>query len=343
MEFGQGRRSSERGRGVAAPLGLGYPADMHRVVVVAFDRLVPFDLAMPCEVFAHVKLPSGSAAYRVRVCGVARDIDAGAFRMRVAYGLSELARADTIIVPGVSDIDVTVAPQLIRALRRAAASGARIASICSGAFVLAAAGLLDGRRATTHWRAAGELARRFPRIDVDRHVLYVDDGQVLTSAGAAAGLDLCLHLVRSDHGAALAAQAARISVMPLEREGGQSQFIEHAPPESEGSLCHVLDWLERHSHEDLAVTAIARRAGMSVRSLSRHFKQQTGTTPLKWLLRARIRRAQVLLETTTQPIERIASSVGFGSAVSFREQFRCVLGTNPQSYRRSFRGAARAA
>jgi len=310
---------------------------MHRVAVVALDRLVPFDLATPCEVFAQVKLPSGGSAYRVRVCGVAREVDAGAFRMRVDHGLSELARADTIIVPGLTDLDAPVPPPLIRALRRAAASGTRIASICTGAFVLAASGLLDGRRATTHWLAAPELARRFPLVTVDPGVLYVDAGRVLTSAGAAAGLDLCLYLVRADLGRAVAAQAARVCVMPLERDGGQSQFIEHAPPEPQStSLSRLLEWLERHSHEELPITTIARRAGMSVRSLSRHFREQTGTTPLKWLLRARIRRAQQLLETTTQPIERIASSVGFGSAVSLREQFRRAVGTSPQGYRRSF-------
>ena len=219
------------------------------------------------------------------------------------------------------------------------ARGARVASVCSGAFLLAATGLLDGRRATTHWRAAAELARRYPRIRVEPDVLYVDEGQVLTSAGAAAAFDLCLHMVRRDYGSAVAVEAARVSVMPLERDGGQTQFIVHPPPAPDGaSLAPLLRWLEENTHRELSLDDLARRAALSVRSLNRRFREQTGTTPLQWLLRARVRRAQLLLETTAQSVSRVAADAGFGSVTAFREHFRRVAATSPQAYRRAFRG-----
>jgi transcriptional regulator GlxA family with amidase domain len=313
---------------------------MHVVAVVALDRVVPFDLSTPCEVFTRVRLPDGRPGYEVVVCGLAAhaEVDAGAFAIRPRAGLRTLARADTIILPGVSDLDAPVPPRLVRAVRAAAAAGTRVASICTGAFLLAASGLLDGRRATTHWLAAPELARRHPAIRVDPDVLYVDEGSVLTSAGAAAGLDLCLHLVRLDHGAAVAADTARLSVMPLERAGGQSQFIQHPPPSPDGSsLAPLLTWLEAHLDRELGLAAIARRAGLSVRSLNRRFREQTGTTPLQWLLRARVRRAQQLLETTGHPVEVVASRAGFGSATALRDHFQRVVTTSPQAYRRAFR------
>jgi transcriptional regulator GlxA family with amidase domain len=313
---------------------------MHHVAIVALDGVVPFDLATPCEVFGTVRLPDGKPGYRVRVCGVSSEADAGVFRLHTRYGLSELARADTVVLPGVYDVCAPVPAALIRAVRAAAARGARVASICSGAFLLAATGLLEGRRATTHWLAARELARRYPQIRVDPEVLFVDEGQVLTSAGAAAAFDLCLHLVRRDYGATVAAAAARISVMPLERDGGQSQFIVHAPPAADNaSLARVLDWVTQNVHEAIGVDDIARRAAMSVRSLNRRFKEQVGTTPLRWLLKARVRRAQVLLETTSHSVERIATEVGFGSVTALREHFRRIVRTSPQAYRRAFQSA----
>jgi transcriptional regulator GlxA family with amidase domain len=310
---------------------------MHRVVIVALENLVSFDLTVPCELFRSVRLADGSPGYRVRVCGVADEVDAGAFKLRLAHGLSELSRADTIVVPGMTDINAVWPERLIRGLRSAARRGTRIASICSGAFVLAAAGLLDGRSATTHWLAASELARRYPQIHVDPHVLYIDEGQVLTSAGAAAAFDLCLYIVRRDYGGAVAANAARISVMPLERDGGQSQFIVNAPPTGDDeSLSRVLRWLEQRLAEPLTLEDIARRAAMSVRSLNRRFKEQIGTTPLQWLITARVRRAQLLLETTTHSVERIAADVGFGSVTALRDHFRRIALTTPQAYRRAF-------
>ncbi|MGW4484989.1 GlxA family transcriptional regulator [Amycolatopsis sp. NPDC004368] len=311
---------------------------MHSVVILALDKVVPFDLATPIEVFTRTRLADGRAAYRVRVCGPAPVIEAGAFTIQPHHGLEALAEADTIIVPGRDELE-DVPADVIAALRTAAAKGTRIASICSGAFVLAATGLLDGRRATTHWAAAPELAARHPEIEVDADVLYVDNGTILTSAGAAAGLDLCLHLIRRDHGSAVAADAARLSVMPLEREGGQAQFIVHdQPPTPRGSLLEpVLRWLDENCAKDLTLDDIAAHAGMSGRTLNRRFREQTGTSPLQWLLRARIRRAQHLLEATDHGVDRIAGEVGFGSPTSFRDRFKRVVGTSPQAYRGNFR------
>jgi transcriptional regulator GlxA family with amidase domain len=337
MPLFDGIRPSVSELGFGIPHCIGHASSMHRVAVVATDGVIPFDLSTPCEVLGRAVLRRGRPGYQVIVCGVTPEVDAGAFKLRTRYGLEQLGRVDTIVLPGITDIDLPVPPRLVRAVRRAAASGVRVASICTGAFLLAATGLLDGRRATTHWLAAGELARRYPKIHVDPNVLYVDEGRVLSSAGAAAGLDLCLHLVHRDYGSAVAADAARTSVMPLERDGGQSQFIVHAPPTPDGvSLRPVLRWLEQNLRESLTLDEIAQRAARSVRSLNRHFREQTGTTPLQWLLRARVRRAQQLLETTSHSVERVASEAGFGSSTAFREQFRRVVATSPQAYRRAF-------
>lgn len=312
---------------------------MRTVAVLALDRVVPFDLSTPIEVFGRARLPDGRPAYRVRVCGAGAVVDAGAFTLRPPWGLDGLADADTIVVPGHTDLTTPVTDEVVAALRAAAADGARIASICAGAFVLAAAGLLDGLRATTHWSAAAELAARHPAVEVDPDVLYVDCGQVLTSAGAAAGLDLCLHLVRRDHGSAVAADAARLSVTPLEREGGQAQFIVHDPPPAPrgAALEPVLRWMAEHAAEDLTQADIAACAGMSTRTLSRRFREQTGTTPLRWLLLARVRLAQHLLETTDHPVDRVAAEAGFGSPTAFREHFKRVVSTTPTAYRAGFR------
>jgi transcriptional regulator GlxA family with amidase domain len=313
---------------------------MHTVAVLALDQVIAFDLATPIEVFSRVRLPGGRTPYRVRVCAATPQVDAGAFTLTAPWGLAALAEADTVVLPGVADPLASVPEEVLEALRRAAARGTRIASICSGAFTLAATGLLDGKRATTHWIAAALLAARHPTIEVDPDVLYVDNGQFLTSAGAAAGLDLCLHLIRRDHGSAVAADAARLSVMPLEREGGQAQFIVHdLPPAPNGSALEpLLRWLEENADRDLALDDIAVQARLSTRTLNRRFREQTGTTPLQWLHRARIRQAQYLLEVTDHPVDRIATQVGFGSPTAFRDRFKRVVGTNPHAYRHAFRG-----
>ena len=315
---------------------------MHTVAVLALDGVVAFDLSTPIEVFNRTRLPDGRAPYRVRICAPTEEIDAGAFVLRAPWGLDVLAEADTIILPGCSDPTAPVPVEVLDALRRAAGNGTRIASICAGAFILAATGLLDGRRATTHWIAAALLAARYSDVEVDPDVLYVDNGQFLTSAGAAAGLDLCLHMIRRDHGSAVAADAARLSVMPLERDGGQAQFIVHErPPTPNGSAVEpLLRWMEDNAQQELTLDDIATHAGMSTRTLNRRFREQTGTTPLQWLHRARIRHAQYLLETTTHSVDRIAVQVGFGSPTAFRDRFKRLVGTSPHAYRHAFQGPA---
>ncbi|CAL9340847.1 HTH-type transcriptional regulator CdhR [Streptomyces sp. enrichment culture] len=311
---------------------------MHTIAVLALDRVIPFDLSTPIEVFTRTRLPDGSPGYRIRVCAQEPEVDAGVFTLRAPWGLEGLEGADTVIVPGTADVSAPLPAAVRDALRAAAERGTRIASICSGTFPLAATGLLDGMRATTHWVAAGALAARYPEVEVDPDVLYVDNGQILTSAGAAAGLDLCLHLIRRDYGSAVAADAARLSVMPLEREGGQAQFIVHEyAPRPQGSVLEpLLAWLQENLDRDLTLNDIAARAGTSTRTLIRRFREQTGTTPLQWLHRARVRQAQHLLETTRHPVERIAAQVGFGSPTAFRERFKRTTGVSPHAYRRTF-------
>lgn len=311
---------------------------MHTVAVLALERFVPFDLATPVDAFGRARLPDGRPAYRVRVCAPTPIVSTDAFDLRARWGLDALADAETIVLPGCADPTAPVPVAVIDALRTAAAGGTRIASICTGAFVLAATGLLDGLRATTHWMCAAEFAARHPAIDVDPDVLYVDNGRLLTSAGAAAGLDLCLHMIRRDHGSAVAADAARIAVMPLERDGGQAQFIvSDLPPVPRGSTLEpVLRWMEDNCAKNLTLDDIACHAGMSSRTLNRRFREQTGTTPLRWLHRARIRQAQYLLEATAHSPERIAEQVGFGSPTAFRERFKRIVGTSPTAYRAAF-------
>jgi len=307
---------------------------VHRVAILAYDGVVPFDLAVPIEVFGRARLADGRPAYEVRVCAPVGEVGAGLINIRTPHGLDVAIEADTVVIPGTADIDSPIPAVLIDAIT---AARGRLVSICTGTFTLAATGLLDGRRATTHWAAARELARRHPAVDVDPDVLFVDEGRVLTSAGAAAGLDLCLHIVRRDHGAAVATQTARSSVMPLERAGGQAQFITHEPPVVSGSsLQPLLTWLTDNLHVHLTLVDIARRASMSTRSLSRHFRRQTGTTPLQWLSRQRIRRAQQLLEETDHSVEYVGELVGFTSPTAFRGSFRQIVGVSPRDYRRAF-------
>jgi len=309
----------------------------HLVAVIAFDGVVLADLATPCELFAHAKSSDGRRLYDVRVCSATANVSSEHLALQAPWRLQTVKRADTVIIPGMDDIELPVDESLLRVIRAAIDGGARVASICTGAFVLAATGALDGRRATTHWQAASELARRHPKIEVHPDVLYVDNGKLLTSAGAAAAHDLCLHLIRRDFGAAVAAEVARLAVMPLDRVGGQAQFIVHNPPRAEGmSMESLLAWLEQHVAEDMSLEAIARHAAMSKRTLSRHFRQQVGMTPACWIGHARIKQAQRLLETTGLSVERIAEQSGFASSAVFRERFRSIAGTNPLAYRRAF-------
>ncbi|WP_042396770.1 GlxA family transcriptional regulator [Streptacidiphilus carbonis] len=311
---------------------------MHTVAVLALDQVIPFDLSTPIEVFTRTRLPDGRPGYQIRVCAEQPQIEAGAFALRAPWGLEGLKGADTIIVPGTTVPAAPLTAPVRDALRAAARDGTRIASICTGTFPLAATGLLDGLRVTTHWIAADLLAAAYPDIEVDPDVLYVDNGQILTSAGAAAGLDLCLHMIRKDYGSAVAAHAARLSVMPLEREGGQAQFIVHdyAPTPQGGTLEPLLAWLQDNLASDLTLADVAAHAGTSTRTLIRRFREQTGTTPLQWLHRARIRQAQHLLESTHHTVERIGAQVGFSSPTAFRDRFKKTTGVSPHSYRRAF-------
>ena len=313
--------------------------DVHTVAVLALPDVIVFDLATPVEIFGRSRLPDGSPAYRVVVCGTEPTVDAGPLRISTEAGLEEFGRADTIIVPGRNRPDMPTPPAILGALRTAAANGTRIASICVGAFTLAEAGLVDGLRATTHWLAADALQRRYPAVKVEADVLYIDNGSILTSAGAAAGLDLCLHLIRRDHGAAVAADASRIAVAPLHRTGGQAQFIVRNPPTySTATLENVLVWIEENAHRDLALSDIAVAANISVRTLSRRFHAETGQSPMEWVSGVRIRHAQELLETTDHGIERIARHVGFASPSNFRTHFRRTVGVTPNGYRSTFTG-----
>lgn len=314
---------------------------MHRVAVLALDDFVPLDLAIATEVFGRVRAAGGAKAYDVQVCAAARTVRSRVFDMRVPHGLDALSRADTIVVPGIEDWVVPAPEPVLAALRRAWARGARIASICSGAFVLAEAGLLDGRRATTHWIGTAQLARSYPRITVEPDVLFVDEGRIITSAGASAGLDMCLHLVGRDHGQAVAARSARLAVAPLSRDGGQAQFIRHEPPGSPTSLAPLIEWMTHNLDRPLGVDALAAQAGMSPRTFARRFREQTGTTPLQCLLAVRVKRSQELLEESRTSVDQVAALAGFDSPVTFRMRFRRVVGLTPTEYRRRFSAAGK--
>jgi AraC family transcriptional activator FtrA len=315
----------------------------HRVAVVTFERMSIFEFSVACEVFGPVEAAElGVPWYDFVVCGERRSVrfDNGLV-LAVPRRLTALARANTIVVPPCDD-PAGVPPATIAALRRAHARGARIISLCTGAFVLARAGLLDGRRAVTHWAECAGFAAQFPHVTVDPGVLYVDEGDILTSAGSAASIDLCLHVVRCDYGAEIASALARLMVVQPHRDGGQAQYIDApmpAPPVAD-PLADTIAWMTEHLDEDLTIAGLAARATMSPRSFARHFAATTGSTPYQWLLRQRIHQAQRLLESTALPVEVVAGRVGLGNAVNLRKHFRRVLGTNPQSYRRSFQAPA---
>ncbi|GHC51451.1 helix-turn-helix domain-containing protein [Streptomyces flavofungini] len=305
-----------------------------------------YELSIPCTVFGKPQPDLADPWYDLRLCGITGggedDAATGAgFSLRTPYGLDDLVGADTVIVPSVPDAcleeGAPLPPGLVDALRRAHAAGARMVSLCNGAFALAAAGLLDGRRATAHWQHTAQLAARHPRVRVDDSVLYVDDGDVLTSAGLTAGLDLCLHLVRRDLGAHVANQLARRMVVPAHRPGGQAQFIDlSVPATDDAGLSPVLEWARERLDQPLTVTDLARRAAMSPRTFYRRLQAATGTTPLQWLLNQRLARAQSLLESTGLPIEKVGELSGLGTANNLRHHFLKQVGVSPSDYRRAF-------
>ncbi|MCZ2104877.1 MAG: helix-turn-helix domain-containing protein [Comamonadaceae bacterium] len=317
-----------------------------RVAVIAFDGISPFHLSVPCLVFGEEYTPEGAPRYRVQVCSATPGVlrTSAGFGLAVAHGLGALRRADIVVVPSWRS-DLAPAPAaLLSALRAARRRGARIVGLCLGAFVLAEAGLLDGRRASTHWALAHAFARRYPQVRLQPEVLYVEDGAVLTSAGTAAAIDCCLHLLRQQHGAEAANRAARRMVVAPHRQGGQAQYIEQpvAPAPQGDRLAPLIAWLGRHAHQPHTLAELAERARMSPRTLTRRFRQATGTTVVRWLQGQRLALAQRLLEGSSRSIEAVAQDAGYGSAVALRQHFASALGVSPQAWRRQFRGPVRA-
>lgn len=308
------------------------------VVALVYDGLCAFEFSCVAEVFGLARPEFGAHWYRFETCAPARSVRGQyGIKMRVDAGLERLEDAGTVVIPGWQGIESQAPEETLAALKAAHARGARLISICSGAFVLGATGLLDGRRATTHWRYAGELARRFPKVKVDPGVLYVDEGQLLTSAGSAAGLDLCLHMVRRDFGPAVANQVARRLVIAPHRDGGQAQFLKRPVDSLEsGALSKLLDTVRRRLHEPLRNKQLARWAAMSERTFMRRFQAATGMPPAAWITGLRLDRARELLEGTKLSIERIAAETGLGSAITMRHHFRRRVGLSPLEYRRRF-------
>jgi transcriptional regulator GlxA family with amidase domain len=312
------------------------------VAVVVLDGFSPFEMAVPCEVFGTDRTGDGLPRYDFAVVagepGPLRS-EVG-FTVQASYGLERLASADLVVVPAPSDerrLRAEWSPDLLAALRATVGRGGRVLSLCTGAFVLGAAGLLDGRPCTTHWRHARELATMYPAAKVDPSVLYVDDGLVISSAGTAAGIDACLHLVRKEQGASVANAIARRMVVPPHRDGGQAQFVERpvAPPACD-TLAEVIEWMERHLDQQLPVDELAQLAAMSPRTFARRFVQETGTTPQRWLTGQRILLAEQLLEETDETVDVIADRAGFGNATALRHHFRAWRATTPNAYRRAF-------
>ncbi|MFD7917922.1 helix-turn-helix domain-containing protein [Streptomyces sp. NPDC059740] len=317
---------------------------MHRVLALVRPPQSTFELGCAAEVFG---IPRGglTTRYTFAVCteepGPVATL--AGYTLHVTDGLAALDHADTVIVPGWLPVGEPPSPAVVRALREAHSRGVRVVSICSGAFALAHAGLLDGRRATTHWARTAELAARYPAVRVDPDVLYVDHGDVATSAGAGAGIDLCLHLLRTDHGARYASQVARHMVMPPHREGGQQQYA--APPhptQIDGTLAPLLAWATGRLGEPLSLDDLAAQAGLSARTLARRFADQLGTSPGQWLLARRIDAARELLESSDLPLDGVARHVGLSSATNLRRRFHSALGTTPGAYRRAFRAGGTA-
>jgi len=314
--------------------------DDRTVAVLMYDGVVPFDLGVACEIFGNAEWDGpGLPWYRLLLCAPTREpvIADGGLRLGAPYTLAKLRQADTIIIPPTEDTDRVPAEVLV-ALRAAHARGTRLVSLCTGAFILAAAGLLNGRRATTHWTEWEEMARRYPLVSVDPEVLYVDEGDILTSAGSAAGIDLCLHIVRQDYGTEVATRRARQMVMPPQRDGGQAQYIDAPMPELDSTnlFADTVAWLEEHLPEPVCVQDLAARSAMSPRTFARRFVATTGLTPYQWLLRQRVSLAQRLLEVSDLPIELVAERSGFVTAGNLRKHFSRAVHTSPHAYRRAF-------
>lgn len=319
----------------------------HRVVVLALDGLLPFELGIPHRIFGRPKDAAGRHLYEVVTCSVRPpgpvETDAD-FAVHVAHGPEALATADTVIVPASYELgpvfdEGVLTEELAAALARVR-PGTRMASICTGVYVLAAAGLLDGRPATTHWADADRFQRLFPRIKVDADVLFIDDGDILTSAGVAAGIDLCLHMVRRDHGTAVANDVARRTVVPPHRDGGQAQYIERPVPDlQQAGTTGARAWALGRLHEPIQLRDMAAQESMSVRTFTRRFREEVGVSPGQWLTQQRVERARHLLESTELSVDQVARDAGFGTAQSMRQHLQAALGVTPTAYRRTFRAA----
>ncbi|MGI5201510.1 GlxA family transcriptional regulator [Spirillospora sp. CA-108201] len=316
---------------------------VHRVAVLVREGVLPMELGIVHQLFGQARSAGGAPLYEVVSCGVEpgqvrADAD---FAVAVRHGLEALESADTVVVPASHLLDEGRPGEgpVPGALAAAAGRGARVASVCTGAFVLAAAGLLEGRRATTHWLSCGRLAEMFPGVRVDAAVLFVDEGAVLTSAGEAAGIDLCLHMIRRDHGAAVAGDVARRTVVPPHREGGQAQFVAlPVPPARESSTGAARAWALERLDRPVTLAQLAARASMSVRTFTRRFRQETGVSPQVWLAAQRVQAARRLLEESDLPVERVAERAGFGTAASLRQHLHAAIGVSPSAYRATFRG-----
>ncbi|MDG6106193.1 helix-turn-helix domain-containing protein [Dactylosporangium aurantiacum] len=308
-----------------------------RVAALVGGTVAAFELGILCQVFGLDRTDDGLPAFDFAVCAERPGPvpTSSGFAVHVPHGLDRIAAADIVAVPAWPDLDAPLPAAVGAALRAAHERGALLLSICSGAFPLAAAGLLDGRRATTHWQTAALLRTRHPRVDLVEDVLYVDEGRIVTGAGAAAGIDACLHVVRRLYGSATANALARRMVVPAHREGGQAQYVERPLPPVTG-FADVLDWALEHLAEPLTVQRLADRANMSSRSFARHFRATTGTTPLRWLLQQRLHRAELLLETTDLTVDAVAARAGFGSADTLRHHFGAQRGTTPRAHRVAF-------
>lgn len=310
-------------------------ARAHRLVILALDHVVPMDMGTAMQVFG-----STGGRYDISVCTPGGPVmsEGGYVQIEAKQGLEALQDADTVVIPGIHGgppfEDGTLDPLVAAALR----GKPRLISICTGAFVLAAAGLLDGRRATTHWRHADRFRRLYPDVDLNPAVLFVDDGDILTSAGVTAGVDLCLHVVRKDHGTEVANRAARRCVAPAWRDGGQAQYIERPVPDSgDTTTSATRQWARSRLHEPLDLATLARHARMSVRTFTRRFRDEMGMSPGQWLIAQRVEWARHLLESTDLPVDRVAREAGFGTAAAMRQQLHAVIGVSPMTYRRTFR------
>ncbi|MDX2562195.1 helix-turn-helix domain-containing protein [Streptomyces sp. TX20-6-3] len=333
-------RNADQTRGTTRE---GTPAPPHRVAVLALPGVPPFELGIPSRVFGSAQDADGRPLYEVTICtadGASVLSDAG-FTVQPAAGPEALAAADTVVLPPTHAMPELgrggPLPPEVAAAIGGIRPGTRLVSICTGSYVLAAAGLLDGRPATTHWNLAPEFRRAYPRVKVDEDVLFVDDGDVLTSAGVAAGVDLCLHMIRRDHGASVANRAARMCVVPPWRDGGQAQFIDRPVPEpSLASTTATRAWALEHLDEPITLARLAEHARMSLRSFTRRFRDEVGVTPVQWLTAQRLELARQLLETTDLPIDLVAHRAGLGSGNSLRAHMRTAFGVSPAAYRRAF-------